>query len=156
MLVKCHACRVGQRCPASVTLPWCEHSGVNAAFCTLLNGSGKALLEVLAVADAISPPMAGPRVNANLSRHSSVRLPLQRGGNRIWSRLPQRDCHATKTMLRLTRQHKRRSKCRIRSCPPASGPAWQQDPRRGCLDQRRWPEQVVTLIQNAALHRIKS
>ena len=71
-----------------------------------------------------------------------------------WS--SRRGCSAAKTSKRLTHQHERRSKCRIRSCPPASGPAWQQDPRRGCLDQRRWPEQVVTLIQNAALHRIKS
>ena len=39
MLARCHVCRVGQRCPASVTLPWCGHSGVNAAFCTLFNGS---------------------------------------------------------------------------------------------------------------------
>ena len=41
MHARCHVCRVGQRCPASVTLPWCGHSGVNAAFCTLFNGSGK-------------------------------------------------------------------------------------------------------------------
>ena len=33
------------------------HSGVNAAFCTLFNGSGKALHKVLAVADSISLPM---------------------------------------------------------------------------------------------------
>ena len=39
MHARCHVCRVGQRCPASVTLPWCGHSGVNAAFCTLFNGS---------------------------------------------------------------------------------------------------------------------
>ena len=39
MLVRCHVCRAGHRCPASVTLPWCEHSGMNAAFCTLFNGS---------------------------------------------------------------------------------------------------------------------
>ena len=41
MLARCHVCRVGQRCPASVTLPWCGHSGVNAIFCTLFNGSVK-------------------------------------------------------------------------------------------------------------------
>ena len=39
MHARCHVCRVGQRCPASVTLSWCGHSGVNAAFCTLFNGS---------------------------------------------------------------------------------------------------------------------
>ena len=38
MLARCHVCRVGQRCTAPVTLPWCGHSGVNAAFCTLFNG----------------------------------------------------------------------------------------------------------------------
>ena len=43
-------------------------SGVNATFCTLLNGSGKVLPEVLAVADAISPPMAGLRVNHGQQR----------------------------------------------------------------------------------------
>ena len=35
-------CRVGRARhdrPASVTLPWCGHSGMNAAFCTLFNGS---------------------------------------------------------------------------------------------------------------------
>ena len=32
-------------------------------FSTLLNGSGKTLHEVLAVADTISPPMAGQRVD---------------------------------------------------------------------------------------------
>ena len=63
MHVRCHVCRVGQRCPASVTLSWCGHSDVNAAFCTLFNGSGKVLPEVLAVADAISPPMTDPRVD---------------------------------------------------------------------------------------------
>ena len=39
MHARCHVCRVGQRCPASVTLSWCGHSGANAAFCTLFNGS---------------------------------------------------------------------------------------------------------------------
>ena len=39
MNTRCHVCRVEQRCSASVTLLWCGHSGVNAAFCTLLNGS---------------------------------------------------------------------------------------------------------------------
>ena len=63
MHARCHVCRVGQRCPASVTLPWCGNSGVNAAFCTLFNGSGKALPEVLAVVDAISPPMVSLRVD---------------------------------------------------------------------------------------------
>ena len=39
MNTRCHVCRVGQRCPASVTLSWCRHSGANAAFCTLFNES---------------------------------------------------------------------------------------------------------------------
>ena len=39
MHVRCHVCLVGQRRPASVTLSWCGHSSVNAAFCTLFNGS---------------------------------------------------------------------------------------------------------------------
>ena len=53
-----------------------------------LNGSGKTLHEVLAVADAISPSMAGPRADQNLSRHGSVRQSFQRDGNHTWSRLP--------------------------------------------------------------------
>ena len=57
------------------------------------SGSGKALSEVLAVADNISLPMAGPRVNHKLSRHGPVRPPLQRDNNRIWSRLPRHGCH---------------------------------------------------------------
>ena len=77
MLARCRVCRAGQRCPAPVTLPWRKHSGVNAAFCTLFNGSGKTLHEVLAVADTISPPMAGQRVDQSLPRHGSVRPSLQ-------------------------------------------------------------------------------
>ena len=77
MNTRCHVCRVGQRCPASVTLPWCGHSGVSATFCTLFNGSGKTLHEVLAIAGAISPPIAGPRVDQSLSRRGFVRPSLQ-------------------------------------------------------------------------------
>ena len=72
MHARCRVGRAKHNRPASVTLMWCGYSGVNAAFCTLFNGSGKALLEVLTVADAISPPMASPRVNADLSQHSST------------------------------------------------------------------------------------
>ena len=63
MHARCHVCRVGQRCLAPVALPRYGHSGVNAAFCTLFNGSSKTLPEVLAVADAISPSIADPRVD---------------------------------------------------------------------------------------------
>ena len=49
---------------------------------------GKTLCEVLTVADAMSLSMAGSRVDCNLSRHGSVRPPLQRGGSRIWNQLP--------------------------------------------------------------------
>ena len=86
--------------------------------------------------------MTGPKVVGSLSRHGSVWPPLQRGGNRTRSRLPRRDCHAARTRGRLASRHRRRNKCRIRPCLPASGLAWQQDPRWGCLDQRRWPEQM--------------
>ena len=37
--VRCRGGRARHGCPASVTLTWCRHSGVNAAFCTLFNGS---------------------------------------------------------------------------------------------------------------------
>ena len=103
---------------------------------------GKTLCEVLTIADTVPLSMADLRVAGSLSRHGSVWPSLQRGGNHIWSRLPRRDCHATRTMVRLTRQHKRRGKCHIRPYLPASGTAWQQDPRWGCIDQHRWPEQV--------------
>ena len=63
MHARCCVRQVWHGRPTSVMVPRCGHSGVNAAFCTLLNGSGKALREVLAIADAISPPMAGPRVD---------------------------------------------------------------------------------------------
>ena len=102
----------------------------------------KTLCEILTVADAMPLSMAGPRVDCNLSRHGSMRPSIQRGISRARSRLPRRDCHAARTMVRLTRQRKRRSKCRIRPCLPTSGPAWQHDPGLGSLDQRRWPEQV--------------
>ena len=77
-----------------MTLTWCGHSGANAAFCTLFNGSGKVLPEVLAVADAISPPMAGPGVDGNLSQHGSVRMSLQWGCSRTRNLLLRRVCHA--------------------------------------------------------------
>ena len=35
----CSVGRVRHSRPASVTLPWCGHSGMSAAFCTLFNGS---------------------------------------------------------------------------------------------------------------------
>ena len=47
---------------------------------------GKTLYEVLTVADAIPLPMAGPRVDDDLSQRGSVRPFLQRDGNRTWSR----------------------------------------------------------------------
>ena len=56
---------------------------------------GKTSCEILTVADSMPPPLAGPRVDRKLSRHDSVRPPLQREGNRIWSRPLRRDCHAT-------------------------------------------------------------
>ena len=104
--------------------------------------SGKTLCEVLTVADAMPLSMAGPSVDGNLAWHGSGRPPLQRGGSRTRSRLPWRDCRVIRIMTRLIRQRKRRNKCRTRPCLPASGPVWQQDPRWGCLDQRRWQEQV--------------
>ena len=81
--------------------------------------------------------MAGPRIDRKLSRHGSVRPSPQCGGNRTRNRLPRRDCHATRTMVRLTRQRKWRSKCHIRSCQPASGPTQQHNPlgSRGHLHQ---------------------
>ena len=39
MHVRCRVRRVWHDRPAPVTLSWCGHSGVNAAFCTLFNGS---------------------------------------------------------------------------------------------------------------------
>ena len=62
-------------------------------FVCYFNGSGKTLHEVLTVADAISLPIAGPRVNGSLSRHGSVRLSPQRKDNRIWSQMPRHGCH---------------------------------------------------------------
>ena len=62
-------------------------------FVCYFNGSGKALHEALTVADAISLPIAGPRVDGNLSRHGSVRLSTQRKGNRIRSQMPRHCCH---------------------------------------------------------------
>ena len=41
MLARCRVRRARHGRPAPVAPPWCEHSGVNAAFCTLFNGSGK-------------------------------------------------------------------------------------------------------------------
>ena len=84
----CRSGRARHGRPASVVPPWRGHSGVNAAFCTLLNGSGEALYEILTIADAIPLPVAGPRADGNLFWHGSVRPPLQRGGNHIWSRPP--------------------------------------------------------------------
>ena len=46
----------------------------------------KTLCEILAAANAIPLPMAGSRVDDNLSRHGSVRQFLQRDSNRTWSR----------------------------------------------------------------------
>ena len=103
---------------------------------------GKTLCEVLTAADAMSLSMAGPRVGQDCPGTILCGPSPQWGGNRTRSRLPRRDCYTTRTMVRLTRQRKRRSKCHIRPYLPASGTAWQQDPRWGCLDQHRWPEQV--------------
>ena len=86
-------------------------------------GSGKTLCEVLAAADVMPLHMAGSRVDGNSSRRYFMRSPLQRDGYRTWSRLPWCDCYATRTVLRLIRQRKRRSKRRIRPCSPASGSA---------------------------------
>ena len=44
--------------------------------------SGKALYEILTVVDAIPLPMAGPRVDRDLSRRGSVRPSHQQGCNR--------------------------------------------------------------------------
>ena len=117
-------------------------SGWRHAMMAVFLYAGKTLCEVLTVADAMLLPMAGSRADGSLFRHGSVRPSLQRGGNRTWNRLPRHDCHAARTRSRLTSQHKRRGKCRIGPCLPASGSAWQQDPRWDCLDQRRWPERV--------------
>ena len=94
-------------------------------------------MEVLTAAVTMPLPMPGPSVDDNLSRHGSVRPSPQWGGNRTRSRLPRRDCHTTRTMVRLTRQRKWRSKCPIRSCQPASGPTQQHNPwgSRGHLHQ---------------------
>ena len=59
-----------------------------------LGGGAKTLCEILTVADVMPLPMAGSRIDGNLSQHGSVRPPLQRGGSRTWSRLPRRGCHA--------------------------------------------------------------
>ena len=58
MLAKCHVCRVGQRCPTSVTLPWCWHSGVNAIFCTLFNGSAGTCMPDSGRFGLLPPPSA--------------------------------------------------------------------------------------------------
>ena len=47
-----------------------------------LGGGGKILCEILTAVDAIPLSVADLRVDQNLSRHGSVRPPLQRGGNR--------------------------------------------------------------------------
>ena len=52
-----------------------------------LSGSGKTLYEILTVAGAMLLPMAGPRVDCNLSRHGSVRPSLQRAVT-----APEADC----------------------------------------------------------------
>ena len=84
-------------------------------------GAGKTLCEILTVADAMSLPIAGPRVDQDLPRRGSVRPSLQRGGNRKRSRLPRRDCRVARVMARLIQQRKRRSKCRMRPCLSAPG-----------------------------------
>ena len=102
----------------------------------------KTLCETLTVADAILFHVVGSRADNELSRRGFRLLSLNMRCSPIRDRPLRRGCHAARTMVRLTRQCKRRSKYRMRPCQPASGSAGQHDPRLGSLDQRRWPEQV--------------
>ena len=52
-----------------------------------IKGDGKALCEILTVADSVPLPMADSRVGLKLPRHDSVRPSPWRGGDRIRSRL---------------------------------------------------------------------
>ena len=100
------------------------------------------MCEVLTTADAVSPLMTGSGADGNLPRRGLVRSSPRREGSRARGRLPRRDRRVTRMMARLIRQRKRRSRCSVRPCLSAPGPAWQQDPRWDCLDQRRWPERA--------------
>ena len=111
---------------------------------------GETLCEVLTVADAMPLPMAGPRADQDLPRRGSVQPSIQRGDDRTRSWLPRRDCRVTKTMARLIRQHKRRNKCRIGPCPPASGSAGQQDSREAAGIHIKSDNKWKTMIQAAA------
>ena len=54
----CRVSRAGQRCPAPVTLSLCGYSGVNAAFCTLFNGSDGIHLAFSNIQAATAEPKA--------------------------------------------------------------------------------------------------
>ena len=51
------------------------------------------IMRVLTVVESILLSMADPRADRKLSRHGSVRPPLQRGSSRTRSRLPRRSRH---------------------------------------------------------------
>ena len=98
MLARCHVCRVGQRCPASVALPWCRHSSVNAAFVHCLTGLMESTWHTRLVLGILSPPVNITCIVQSMGHSMSHQAPVQvtQGGSALgaW-------CKCSQTIPRL-------------------------------------------------------